>query len=118
MPNPVSIGSMLAKPGDGTVNDQRVDLFNLLVPYPKTVGHPWSEFFDQHVRLFDELFGNSLSLLVFHVQRHAALVPIDQFEKSGKNRSCFGRTARPFHHGYLSPKVSQDTGAIGAGQSL
>ena len=85
MPNPVSVGSMLSETGDGTVNDQRIDLFNLLVPNPKTVGHPRSEFLDEYIRLFDELFCNSLSLLVFHVQRHAALVSIDQFEKSGKN---------------------------------
>ena len=74
MTNPISIRPMLPKPGNGTINDQRVDLFNLHVPNPQTLGYPRSEFLDQHIRLFDELFGNLSSLLILFSYSYCGLI--------------------------------------------
>jgi hypothetical protein len=67
---------------NGAIDETRVEHFRCLVTESKGLHLSWPEVFNHHIGGFEQPTQNALTLLIFEIQRHAALVPIDAHKVS------------------------------------
>ena len=80
MPRPVSIRPLRSVARDGTVDEPRVDLVELLVPDADPIGGADPEVLNQGIGLADQVVHHGQALRLLQVDHHAALVAVEREE--------------------------------------
>ena len=80
LPRPVSIRPLRSVARDGTVDEPRVDLVELLVPDADPIGGADPEVLNQGIGLADQVVHHGQALRLLQVDHHAALVAVEREE--------------------------------------
>ena len=82
MPWQMRVRAILTIPGNGTIDDFRIDLLYAPVIYTQSLGHPRPEALQDDIALFCQAKERLPALFTFQIQGQAFLVAIQKVKKS------------------------------------